>query len=82
MSATAAMERPGQLSLEPAAGGAGDGEVGGEPTLEAVVSGAWEGLAAHAAVVCPVCGGRMEPGAGPGGRGARGRCARCSSELS
>jgi hypothetical protein len=34
-------------------------DVGGEPTLDEVLSGAWEGLAAHQHVACPVCGGDM-----------------------
>ena len=31
------------------------------PTLEGVIVRAWEGLAAHRGVGCPVCGGRMAP---------------------
>ena len=34
-------------------------DLGGEPTLDEVLSGAWEGLAAHQHVACPVCGGEM-----------------------
>ena len=33
--------------------------VGGEPTLEAFVSGVWEGLAARQIVACPWCDGPM-----------------------
>jgi hypothetical protein len=34
---------------------------GGEPTLDDLIVGAWEGLTALTAVACPVCGGTMEP---------------------
>jgi hypothetical protein len=34
---------------------------GGEPTLDDVLVGAWEGLTAHRTVDCPVCGGEMAP---------------------
>jgi hypothetical protein len=33
---------------------------GGEPTLDAVLAGVWEGLAGRATAACPVCGGPME----------------------
>jgi hypothetical protein len=53
---------------------------GGEPTLDDVLVGAWEGLTAHRAVDCPVCGGEMAPAYGghaprsddPGDRPAQG----------
>ena len=35
---------------------------GGEPTLDEVLVGVWEGLTARQAVACPVCGGEMEAG--------------------
>lgn len=34
---------------------------GGEPTLDDVLAGVWEGLAARANASCPICGERMEP---------------------
>jgi hypothetical protein len=34
---------------------------GGEPTLDDLLVGVWEGLAAHRAVECPACWGEMEP---------------------
>ncbi|HEY5317626.1 MAG TPA: hypothetical protein VIJ20_06570 [Solirubrobacteraceae bacterium] len=65
---------------------------GGGPTLDDVVSGAWEELTAHAVVDCPVCDGEMAPEyAAPalsaGVRAARarpvgGRCRRCGTTLS
>jgi hypothetical protein len=53
----------------------------GRMTLDALVVGAWEGLAAHHPVACPVCSGAMTPryGSGPGPVG--GRCGRCGSTL-
>jgi len=69
----------------------------GRLTLDDVVVGVWEGLAAARPAPCPVCGGTMAPaggrvfggsplvsGAGPtGGSGwAGGRCEDCGSMLS
>ncbi|MEA2391266.1 MAG: hypothetical protein QOK31_1375 [Solirubrobacteraceae bacterium] len=56
--------------------------VGGGPTLGDTVAGAWEGLAAHAAVDCPVCGERMTPRYGSGASVLGGRCQGCGSALS
>ncbi len=39
-------------------------DLGGEPTLDALIAGVWEGLAAHRAVACPVCGGELGPAYG------------------
>ena len=52
------------------------------PTLDDALSGAWEGLAAHAAVVCPVCAGRMAPRYGAGAAALGGRCEECETTLS
>jgi hypothetical protein len=47
------------------------------PTLDDVVSHAWEALGAQVAAACPVCGGEVEPhGYAPGGR-----CTACDSAL-
>jgi hypothetical protein len=69
---------------------------GGEPTLDDVLSGVWEGLVARATAPCPVCGERMEPvvgaprergGAPQGPRAPRerdgegARCTSCGSSL-
>jgi hypothetical protein len=56
--------------------------VGGEPTLDEVLSGVWEGLAAHRVAECPVCGGEMEPEYGVHPRPIGGRCPSCRSVLS
>lgn len=59
--------------------------VGGEPTLDDMVVGAWEGLTAQAAVQCPLCEGTLRPlYAGGGGADpvVAGRCDRCGTTLS
>jgi hypothetical protein len=55
---------------------------GGEPTLDDLIVGAWEGLTAHAAVACPVCDGELEPEWGAHSRPVAGRCKSCGSVLS
>jgi hypothetical protein len=73
--------------VRPASGGAAhahDG-VGGEPTLDDMVVGVWEGLTAQAAVACPLCEGTLRPlYAGGGGSDpvVAGRCDRCGTTLS
>jgi hypothetical protein len=58
-------------------------EEGGGPTLDDVLSGAWEGLAAAAsATTCPVCEGEMVPRWSAGAGVVGGRCRDCGSELS
>jgi hypothetical protein len=83
--------------------GSGDGTqpvrddgVGGEPTLDEIIVGAWEGLAAQVAVACPLCaegllrplarpvgraGGAGDRDAADGARAALGRCDRCGAQL-
>ena len=51
---------------------------GGEVTLESLLSGVWEDLAARATAACPVCGGELH---GRPHLGAPARCADCGSEL-
>ncbi len=55
--------------------------VGGEPTLDDLIAGVWEGLVAHATVACPVCAGEMEPAYGAHARPIGGRCRECGSTL-
>jgi hypothetical protein len=55
--------------------------VGGEPTLDELIVGVWEGLAAHGVVECPVCGEEMAPVYGAQARPIGGRCQGCASEL-
>ena len=54
---------------------------GGGPTLDDMVSGAWEELTAHAVVECLVCDGELAPEYGSRARPI-GRCRRCGSTLS
>ena len=56
---------------------------GGGATLDDVLSGAWDGLAAAAVVVsCPVCHGELVPRWSAGSGVVGGRCADCGSSLS
>ncbi len=54
---------------------------GGEPTLDEVLGGVWEGLTAQEVVVCPVCAGSMKPQYGPHALPIGGRCQSCDSAL-
>jgi len=66
------IDRPASLF-----GDAADGDdTGGGPTLDDVLVGVWEGLAAHVAVTCPLCGGALRPAHHGGGR-----CADCGTTL-
>ncbi len=56
--------------------------MGGEPTLDDLLAGVWEGLTAHRDVACPVCGGRMLPDYGAHARPRGGRCSGCGASLS
>jgi hypothetical protein len=60
-----------------------DGGVGGEPTLDETIVGAWEGLTAQVAVACPLCAeGTLRPLApSPEHVRALGRCDRCGAQL-
>ena len=53
----------------------------GRVTLDQVLSAAWDGLAAHHSVTCPVCSGSMAPRYGSGAKPVGGRCTRCGSTL-
>lgn len=55
---------------------------GGEPTLDSVLSGMWEGLVAHRSVPCPMCGGEVRPRYGVHARPTGGSCTSCGTELS
>jgi hypothetical protein len=69
------------LLLEPDFATDGAGVTGGERSLEALVSGAWEALAAGSAA-CPMCGGSLQPRYGTTIRPVAGRCGDCGSDLS
>ena len=61
---------------------AGVADLGGEPTLDALMSGVWEGLAAHKSVACPLCGHEMRPDYGAHALPIGGRCDDCGTRLS
>jgi hypothetical protein len=56
-----------------------DGGLGGGPTLDDAIVGAWEGLAAQVVVACPLCNGPLRPRAEPAAVG--GRCGDCGTTL-
>lgn len=51
------------------------------PTLEDLLSGAWEDLSAHRTAACPICDGVMVPRYGSGPSAVGGRCGGCGTEL-
>jgi len=51
------------------------------PTLEDLLSGAWEDLIAHRTAACPICEGAMAPRYGSGPSAVGGRCEGCGTEL-
>jgi hypothetical protein len=53
----------------------------GGTSLDDLIRSAWEGLASHHTVTCPVCSGKMAPRYGSGARPVGGRCRRCGSSL-
>ena len=56
-------------------------EAGGGPTLDDVLSGAWEDLAFASRTACPVCSGPMAPSWSAGAGVVGGRCGDCGSSL-
>jgi hypothetical protein len=54
---------------------------GGEPMLDELLVGMWEGLTARRAVTCPVCASEMEPDYGAHSRPIGGRGGSCGSTL-
>jgi hypothetical protein len=69
------------LWTRPLTNSAPDG-LGGEPTLDDVLAGAWEGLTVHAVVDCPMCSGPMAPEYRTRSLPLGGRCGDCGTELS
>jgi hypothetical protein len=59
----------------------GAADLGGEPTLDALVSGVWEGLAAHRPASCPLCDGEMTPDYGVHALPIGGRCQSCGTHM-
>jgi hypothetical protein len=59
-----------------------DDGVGGGPTLDETIVGAWEGLTAQVAVACPLCAdGTLRPVDGRSDDAAGGRCDHCGAQL-
>jgi hypothetical protein len=54
---------------------------GGGPTLDDLVVGVWEGLAAHRTVACLACGEAMTPRYSAGPAPVGGRCRSCGSTI-
>jgi hypothetical protein len=54
---------------------------GGGPTLDDVLVGVWEGLAAHRTVACLACGEAMVPRYSAGPVPVGGRCGGCGTTL-
>ncbi len=55
--------------------------VGGGPTLDDMLVGVWEGLAAHAVVACLWCGGAMTARFGHGAAAVGGGCSDCGATI-
>ncbi len=81
-----AIERPAILGPDRDDHGCGDDRApcsaGGAPTLDDLLTGAWDALTAGRTAACPVCSGPLEPRYGAGPTPVGGRCTRCGSELS
>jgi hypothetical protein len=56
--------------------------VGGARTLDDLLTGIWETVAADQVATCPLCHGPMEPRHGAGAAPVGGRCTSCGTELS
>jgi hypothetical protein len=57
-------------------------EPGAGPTLDDVVTRAWEVLRAGLPATCPACGGELLPRPAAGSSSAGGRCEACGATLS
>jgi hypothetical protein len=79
---TLALSRPGARRRDPAPSAPSlFDQLGGGPTLDELLAGVWEGLAAQRPVACPVCGGEMAAEYGAHSRPVGGRCLSCASVL-
>ena len=76
------LPRPSSLVTEGGREGAEEPLGGGGLTLDDLIVGAWEGLAAARSAPCPMCGGPLEPRFGSGPLPVAGRCRDCGTELS
>jgi hypothetical protein len=55
--------------------------IAGESTLDELIVALWEGLSAHRAVACPVCGDEMIPEYGAHARAIGGKCCGCGTRV-
>jgi hypothetical protein len=72
------IERPQMLFGDAESDG---GSVSGERTLDDAIVGAWEGLVAHAAAACLLCGATLRLRGMEHGVAAGGRCEHCGTTL-
>ena len=61
---------------------AGRPGAGAGPTLDDVISRAWEVLRAGLPAACPACGGELAPRPSAGAQPTGGRCESCGAALS
>jgi len=77
-----AIERPSILGFDRDDEDRDAASVGGEPTLDEVLTGTWEALLIGRAATCPICDGPMEARYSAGHTPVGGRCTSCGTELS
>jgi hypothetical protein len=77
-----AIERPSILGFDRDDEDRNAPSVGGEPTLDEVLTGTWEALMIGRAATCPMCEAPMEPRYSAGHTPVGGRCTSCGTELS
>lgn len=77
-----AIERPSILGFDRDDEDRPAPSVGGEPTLDEVLTGTWEALLIGRAATCPICDGPMEARYSAGHTPVGGRCTSCGTELS
>jgi hypothetical protein len=77
-----AIERPSILGFDRDDEDRNAPSVGGEPTLDEVLTGTWEALLIGRAATCPMCEAPMEPRYAAGHTPVGGRCTSCGTELS
>lgn len=79
---TALLDRPMTAAARSAGRGGASPSGDADRSLAGVIVRAWEGLAAHRAIGCPVCGGHMAPRYGASGmEPVGGRCTDCGTTL-
>jgi len=77
-----AIERPSILGFDRDDEDRTASSVGGELTLDELLTGTWEALMIGRAATCPMCEAPMEPRHSAGHTPVGGRCTSCGTELS